>query len=57
MHDNIKAFSLRLPKDLWAHLRKCAYEDHTTMNEIIVYLVAKHKKNLEKVLTKLDIAV
>jgi hypothetical protein len=54
MNPAVQSLSIRLPKDLWRFMKKKAYEDETTMNEIIVALIVRYKKSLEKQLTRID---
>lgn len=57
MQDNIKAFPTRLPKELWKFLKKKSAEKEMSMNDIVVALINKYKKSLEKSLTKSDIEI
>lgn len=47
----MKAFQMRVPKDIWLFLKHEAAEKETSMVEIILSCVRKYKKNEEKKLT------
>ena len=43
-----KSFNIRLPKDLWVFLKKLSADQETSMNEIVITLIKRHRKNVEK---------
>lgn len=52
---NIKSFNVRLPRELWAFLKKRAVEQDTSMGEILIKSLKKLKEKYEKKdLTKHD---
>lgn len=57
MNDNIKVFPTRLPKELWKFLKKMSAEKEMHMNDIVISLLIKYRKSLEKTLTKEDIEI
>jgi len=48
---NIKAFQIRMPRDLWVFLKKKSITKEKPMNVLIIELLEKDKKNSEKKLT------
>ena len=52
MTQSIKAFNIRLPKDIWIFLKKMAAEQEKSMTEIISTCLTKYKEKCEK---KVDI--
>lgn len=50
----IKNFNMRIAKELWMFLKSEAAAKETSMTDIIVACVEKHKKNIEKKLTRTD---
>jgi hypothetical protein len=57
MQNDIKPFPTRLPKELWKFLKNKSTEKEMSMNDIIIALIIKYKKSLEKSLTKSDIEI
>jgi hypothetical protein len=53
----IKAFSVRMPKDVWVFLRTESLRLEMSMVDIILKCVDKHRKIVEKRLTPKDTAV
>ncbi len=53
----IKAFNVRLSKELWAFLKKQSAEQEKSMNGIIIKCLEKYKKTREKTLTSSDTVV
>lgn len=51
MMENLKAFNVRIPRELWAYLKKLSVDKEKSMNDIVTNLILKHKKNSEKSLT------
>jgi len=49
--EDIKAFNVRLPKDLWLFLKKQAMEHEVSMNTILFKCVERCKKDMGKILT------
>jgi hypothetical protein len=43
-----KAFSVKIPKELWAFLKKRSVDTDMSMNEIIEHLLRKAKEKHEK---------
>jgi ATP-dependent protease Clp ATPase subunit len=54
---NIKAFNIRLPKEIWAFLKKQSIDQEKAMNVIVVDCLEKYKKKFEKKLTQDDAVV
>jgi predicted HicB family RNase H-like nuclease len=50
----IKTLNIRLPKDLWAFVRKRAFDREMSINEFILRNLEKYKKHYEKHLTDND---
>lgn len=50
----IKNFNMRISKDLWLFLKHEAATKDTSMTDIIVSCVEKHKKRIENKLTRTD---
>jgi hypothetical protein len=46
--ENIKAFNVRLPKELWAFLKKKSIEQEKPMNVIIMSCLSKFKEKCDK---------
>jgi hypothetical protein len=42
--NEIKPFSIRLPKTLWAFLKKKSIEQERAMNEIIIDCIKRYRK-------------
>jgi predicted HicB family RNase H-like nuclease len=49
-----KAFNVRMSHELWYFLRKTAFDQERPMNDIVITLLNKYKKYLEKKLTEDD---
>lgn len=47
----IKKSQLRIPQELWAFIRKRAYEREISINTLIVNLLENYKKRYENKLT------
>ena len=50
----IKNFNMRISKDLWLFLKHEAATKDTSMTDIIVSCIEKHKKKVESKLTRTD---
>lgn len=48
---SIKTFNIRIPKELWAFIKKKSIEKEKTMNSMIIELIENFKKKCEKNLT------
>lgn len=48
---NIKVMNIRLRKEVWSFLRKQAFDQETSINELINVCLEKVKKNHDNVLT------
>jgi len=46
-----KLFNLRLPKETWAYLKNFSTKHETSMCDIVLTLIDKHKKKNEHKLT------
>lgn len=46
--EEIKAFNIRVPKELWVFLKKQSIEQEKTMNAIIQTVLEKYKKGFDK---------
>jgi len=44
----LKTFNIRVPTELWAFLKKRSVDKQKPMNSILVSLLNKYKKSLEK---------
>lgn len=53
MKKEIRTFNIRIPKDLWIFLKKEAMKEESSMAEIIIQLINKKKKKIEKKLTNI----
>lgn len=53
----IKATSIRLPKDLWLFLKRRSSEREMNANQLIIELLTKYKNKCEKRLTDGDIVI
>jgi hypothetical protein len=49
--EDMKVFSVRMPKDMWVFLKTTSIHSTMTMNEIIVDCVNKYKIKIDKRLT------
>ena len=57
-NDGMKAFNIRLPKDLWNKVKKNAVDHEISMNKIIVDLLSDYiKKSSKNKLTRNDAMV
>lgn len=52
MKQEMRAFNIQIPKDLWLYLKKIAAENETSMVGIIKQFLEKHRRNSKKVLTE-----
>ncbi len=50
-YDDVKTFSVRMPKDIWIFLKTASITKHLTMNDIIVDCMDKYRNRVEKKLT------
>lgn len=48
MADDIKAFNIRMPKEMWVFLRKISITKEESMNEIILDCIQAYKEKLAK---------
>jgi len=55
--NEIKIMNIRLPKSMWSFLRQSAFDQQTSMNEIILRCLLKYKENRERLLTSKDITI
>ncbi len=55
--EDIKAFSLRVPKKLWLSLKKQSANLEMSMTDLIIESIIEHRKELKKRLTEDDIKV
>ncbi len=46
--EKTKAFNIRIPKHLWEFLRKRSTDKEKSMNSILMDLLEKHMKQIEK---------
>ena len=53
----IKSFNVKIPKELWAFLKKRSVDVNTSMNSILTILLMKEKEKIEKKLTSNDAKV
>lgn len=51
MKPETQLFNVRLPKELWKYLRKTAFDQNISMNEVVVRWLKKFKDDREKMLT------
>lgn len=51
-YDDVKIFSVRMPKEIWLFLKTASIDSGFTMNDIIVDCMNKYKNKVEKKLTK-----
>lgn len=54
---DVKSFNVRLPRDIWAFLKKESCEKETSMTNIIADCLDKYKQKCEKKLTSNDALV
>ncbi len=54
---DLKIFNMRLPKDTWVFLKNLSTEKETSMSDIILGCIEKHKKKIESKLTNKNINV
>lgn len=57
MKENIKAFQIRIPKDIWAFLKTESIKEERSMNVMIIQYLRKMKKKSESKLTEIDTVV
>lgn len=50
----IKAFQIRLPKEIWAFLKKKSVDRELSMNQMIIECLTKYKNKSENKLTSND---
>jgi hypothetical protein len=55
--NEIKAFQIRIPRQSWVFLKKKSISRDESMNEIIISLIEKYKKECKKKLTESDTMV
>ena len=48
VREEIRAFNVRLPKNLWKFLKTTSVEQDISMSEIIKLLIEKYKKSYER---------
>jgi predicted HicB family RNase H-like nuclease len=46
--EDLKAYSIRMPKDLWKFLKKESMEQEVSMNSIILECIIRYKNKLKK---------
>ena len=56
-NDEIKAFNVRLPKELWVFLKNRSAEQEEPMGTIIMRCIEKYKKRFDDRLTDTDTKV
>lgn len=54
MSETLKTFNIRIPKSLWAYIKKLSVDRDETMNSLLINLLEKHKKKNENKLTNSD---
>lgn len=47
MENDVKAFNIRLPKEIWAFVKHKAIERDTSMNDLIISLIEIYKKKYD----------
>jgi len=52
-----KAFNIRIPREIWAFIKKSSVDKNVSMQQIIVKCLRKYKIKEEKVLTGSDTKV
>jgi hypothetical protein len=50
-NEDMKLFSIRLPKDVWIFLKKTSADQGIPMSEIVIRLLEKYRKKIENKLT------
>ena len=50
----ITTTTIRVPTDTWSFIRKTAFDQHRSINEIIVNCLESYKTNREKLLQSTD---
>lgn len=56
-YEDVKIFSVRMPKEIWVFLKTASINSDMTMNDIIVDCMNKYKNKVEKKLTRKDTQV
>ena len=46
--------TIRVPTDTWQYIRRAAFDQHRSINEVIVYCLESYKTNREKLLQSTD---
>lgn len=54
MNEPLKTFNVRIPKSLWAYVKKLSVDRDQSMNSLLINLLEKYKKNNENKLTRSD---
>lgn len=54
MNEPLKTMNIRIPKSLWAYVKKLSVDEDTSMNTLFINFLEKHKKKRENKLTKDD---
>jgi predicted HicB family RNase H-like nuclease len=49
--EKIKAFNIRIPREMWSFLKMQSVVQERSMNLIVLECLNKYKKNIEKMLT------
>lgn len=44
---NIKAFNIRLPKEMWIFIKKKAIDREMSINQLLIELIKKYQKKFE----------
>ena len=44
----LKTFNLRVPKEMWIFLKRCAAEEETSMTNIIIRCIDSYKRKIDK---------
>jgi hypothetical protein len=52
MGENLKIFTIRIPKNLWVYLKSKAAMQERSMGSLLNQMIQNDKKNSEKRLTK-----
>lgn len=53
MYKTTKQLNIRVPKELWAFIKKLSAEKEKSMNSIMIRLIVDQKKEYEKISKKL----
>ncbi len=54
MNEPLKTFNIRIPRSLWAYVKKMSIDRDQTMNSLLISLLEKQKKKDENKLTNTD---